>query len=211
MQNIEDLLNNLANLDALHDFEAIQKLRENLIANFPESDEAVEAQYRLGLDFLFRQRDIQLAMKSFEAAVNRKHAYWSPAARTSLGLCYYHQKRTQKAFFELRRVAFIAEPTIHSVTALTFLDNIYTETGDTEEASRARTERIKQLEKLVHKNTEPSKKLSARGHYLFQLAVAYRDDGRDIDAKKFLEEARDLGPETLGADLYRAVIDMLKS
>src|SRR5688572_24085030 len=106
MANLEALLNDLANLDAQHDLEGMRRIRQQIVSEHPESDAAVESMYKLGLDFLFRQRDLMAATESFSEAAKRKHPFWSNAARTSLGLCLYHQKRLQKALFELRRVAY---------------------------------------------------------------------------------------------------------
>ena len=207
MPNLESLLNDLANLDAQHDLDGIRKVREQIISEHSESDAAVEAQYKLGLDFLFRQRDIMAAVEAFAAAAGRKHPYWSAAARTSLGLCYYHQKRLQKALFELRRVAYPETPNLHSITALAFLENIFAEEGKPDEVEKARRERIKQLEQLIAHNHETKGDPQERGHLLHQLGLAYRDLGEDAKGKGALEEAKLLGPDVLGAELYRAIVD----
>lgn len=207
MADLESLLNDLANLDAQNDFDAIRKVREAIIDEHPESAEAVEAMYKLGLDFLFRQRDLQSAMESFGAAAKKKHPYWSAAARISLGLCLYRQKRTQKALFELRRVAYPENPNSHSVTALTFLENIYIDEGNIEEAGKVRKDRIAQLEKLVQAHKSGGTEGGQRGYFLYQLGLAYRDHGDDKNARAALEEAKGLGPDILGAELYGSVVE----
>lgn len=209
MANLEALLNDLANLDAQHDLDGMRKVREQILAEHPNSDEAVEAQYKIGLDFLFRQRDIMAATEAFATAAKRKHPYWSPAARISLGLCYYHQKRTQKAVFELRRIAFPDKPNIHSVTALTFLENIFQEEGNKDEVARTRKERVNQLEKLVRQLEEDGAEPSERGYAMLQLGVSYRDQGDDAKGKEILEKAKALGEAALGADLHRSVMEAL--
>jgi len=209
MANLENLLNDLANLDAAHDLDGMRRVREQIVEEHPDSDAAVEALYKLGLDFLFRQRSLPSAVQSFETAAKRKHPFWSAAARTSLGLCYYHQKRLQKALFELRRVAYAKEPTPHSVTALAFLENIFSEEGQPEEVGKVRKERIGQLERLVAENREAKGPLGERGHHLYQLGLAYRDSGDDEKGIAALEEAKGLGPDVLGADLFRTVVGAL--
>jgi tetratricopeptide (TPR) repeat protein len=211
MPNLESLLNDLANLDAQHDLEGMRRLRQQIVQDFPDSDAAVEALYKLGLDFLFRQRDLLAAVESFEAAAKRKHPFWSAAARTSLGLCLYHQKRTQKALFELRRVAYPETPTPHSVTALSFIETIMLKEGSADEAKRARKDRIGQLEKLIAANEASSGPASERGYNLYQLGLALKDGGEDRAAKGVLEKAKALGPQVLGADLYRSVVDALST
>lgn len=209
MMQLEDLLNDLANLDAQLDLDGIKRVREQIVADHPDSDAAVEAQYRLGLDFLFRQHDIMAAVESFATAAKRKHPYWSAAARTSLGLCYYHQKRHQKALFELRRVAYPSHPNVHSVTALAFLENIFLETGRLDEVDKVRKDRISQLEKLITTSREESGDAGERGYHLFQLGLAVRDQGNDKKGIAILEEAKEMGPDLLGADLYRSVVEAL--
>lgn len=210
MSSLESLLNDLANLDAQHDLDGVRRLREEIVVAFPESEAAVEAQYRIGLDFLFRQRDLMAAVEAFGAAAKRKHPYWSAAARTSLGLCLYHQKRTQKALFELRKVAYPESPNLHSVTALTFLENIFTEEGKPAEVKKVRGDKIGQLDKLVKTSRRSGGDLGERGYFLFQLGMAHFDDGDVKTGRAMLDEAKELGEDLLGEDLYRSVIDALR-
>ena len=102
MPKLDDLLSDLANFDAQHDLQGLRKTRETIVSEHPDSEAAVEAMYKIGLDHLFRERDLVAAVARFEEASKRKHPFWSAAARTSLGLCYYHQGRGQKALLELR-------------------------------------------------------------------------------------------------------------
>ena len=208
MPNLESLLNDLANLDAQHDLEGLRKVRDQIVTEHPQSEAAVEALYKIGLDLLFRARDLGAALLKFEEAAKRKHPFWSPAARTSLGLCLYHQKRTQRALLELRKVAYPEHPTAHSVTALTFLEQIYATEGSRDEVQRIRKDRINQLEELIRTSREQGEP-QARGFYLFNLGIALRDHGEEARAKAVLEEAKNLGPEQLGADLYRSVVEAL--
>lgn len=208
MANLESLLNDLANLDAQHDLEGMRRIREQIVDEHPESEAAVEALYKIGLDALFRGRDLGAAVEKFEEAAKRKHPFWSAAARTSLGLCYYHQKRTQKALFELRRVAYPEKPSAHSVTALAFLEQIFEAEGKGEEAKRVRKDRVSQLELLIQEAREQGL-AQERGFHLFTLGLALKDQGETARATAVLEEAKALGPQVLGADLYRSVLEAL--
>jgi tetratricopeptide (TPR) repeat protein len=210
MPNLEALLNDLANLDAQHDLEGLRRVREAIVTEHPDSEAAVEALYKIGLDLLFRARDLDSAVIKFEEAAKRKHPYWSGAARTSLGLCLYHQRRTQRALLELRKVAYPEKPNPHSVTALTFLEQIYANEGKRDEVKRIRKDRISQLEDLIRQSREHGEP-QVRGFHLYNLGIALRDQGEDARAKAVLEEAKSLGPDTLGADLYRSVIEALTS
>jgi tetratricopeptide (TPR) repeat protein len=210
MPNLESLLNDLANLDAQHDLEGLRKVREQIVTEHPASEAAVEALYKLGLDLLFRARDLNGAIAKFEEAAKRKHPYWSSAARTSLGLCLYHQQRTQRALLELRKVAYPEKPNPHSVTALTFLEQIYATEGKRDEVKRIRKDRINQLEDLIRESRERGEP-QVRGFHLYTLGLALRDQGEEARARAVLEEAKSLGPEQLGADLYRSVVEALSS
>src|SRR4051794_10182930 len=106
MALLADLLTLLAELDASHDLDGLKQVRLRIVEQYPDSDAAGEALYKIGLDALFRQRQLEEAVSYFEQAAALKQPFWSAAARTSLGLCYYHQRRGQKALFELRKVAY---------------------------------------------------------------------------------------------------------
>ena len=154
MATLESLLERLDEADGRHDFDSLRTIRQEIVDQHPDSEAAVEAEYKLGLDFLFRQRDLDAANAYFESAARRKHPFWSAASRTSLGLCLFHQKRTQKALFELRRVGYADPPTVHSVTAMAFIENILESLGKIEDVKRVRKDRISQLEKLIDINRE---------------------------------------------------------
>ncbi len=209
MANLEALLNDLANLDAQHDLEGLRRVREQIVQEHPGSEAAVEALYKIGLDLLFRGRQLGAAVEKFEEAAKRKHPFWSAAARTSLGLCYYHQKRLQKALFELRRVGYPEKATVHSVTALTFVEQIFANEGKPDEVRRVRKDRISQLEALVQEAREGGQP-QERGFHLYSLGLALLDHGEEGRARAVLEEAKALGPQVLGADLYRSVVEALE-
>lgn len=208
MPKLDDLLSDLANFDAQHDLAGLRRVREAIVSEHPDSEEAVEALYKIGLDCLFRERDLVTAVERFEEAAKRKHAFWSAAARTSLGLCYHHQGRTQKALLELRKVAYAETPSSHSVTALGFIESIFDQGGNSEDAKRTRKDRVKQLEQLIE-GARSRGHASERGFYLHTLALAVREQGDTARAKALWTEAKDLGPEVLGADLFRAVASAL--
>ncbi len=205
MAELEGLLEQLAQQEAQGDTEAMWKTRERIFAEHPDSEEAVEAQYKAGLHCLFHVRDMAQAVEHFQAAAKKKHPYWSLAARTSLGICLFHQGRAQKALFELRRVGFTETPNDHSVTALAFMETIHGVDGQMDELARVRTERIKQLRVLIEAGRVA--KDQSFGQHLFSLATALVDDGDLPAAQDCLNEAKELGPDLLGAELYSAVVN----
>jgi tetratricopeptide (TPR) repeat protein len=204
MPELESLLRDLADRDAKRDLEGLRKIREEIVQHFPDSVAAAEANYKWGLDLLFRERSLDGAVEKFLAAAKGKNIYWALAARTSLGLCYYHQKRLQKALLELRKVAHIENPNSHSVTALSFLENIFQTEGQAQEAGRVRKERIKQLEKLVGEAAQANNSRD-HGHYLYSLALALKDEGEDNRAHDLLKQAKALGKAALGSELTRLI------
>lgn len=205
---LEHLLETVAQLDEKKELDGLRQVREQIVNAYPASDAAAEALYKIGLDALFRERNLDAAMEHFLAAIERKHAFWSAAARTSLGLCLYHQHRFQKALFELRKVAHANPPSSHSITALSFMEQIFMNEGQEEEAKRVRKDRIKQLELLVEQSQEQGAN-QEKGYYLFSLGVALLDQGEEDRAMDVLQKAKHLGPENLGAELYRSVVDIL--
>ena len=209
MSDLQSLLKELATLDAQHDLDGLRRVRELIILEHPDSDACTEALYKVGLDLLFRERKLDLAVEKFEEASKQKHAFWSAAARTSLGLCYYHQRRTQKALFELRKVAYAKTANVHSVTALAFIENIFETEGKSDEAARVRKDRIGQLEQVIAANRDAKADAAERGYHLYQLGLALKDHDEPERATGALEEAKTLGPQVLGADLYRSVVDAL--
>ncbi|MEL6546937.1 MAG: hypothetical protein AAFQ82_20085, partial [Myxococcota bacterium] len=62
MADLESLLNDLANLDAQHDLDGLRKVRQQIIDEHPDTEAAVEASYKVGLDHLFRERDLDAAV-----------------------------------------------------------------------------------------------------------------------------------------------------
>ena len=208
MPTLESLLNDIANYEAKHDFENLVKIRNRVVDEFPDTIEAAEAQYKVGLDFLFRARDLNSAVQHFAEAAARKVEFLSDAARTSLGLCYFHQGKTQAAMFELRKIAHSRKITSHSVTALAFMENIFESEGNLEELDRIRKERSAQLEVLITEAIENGD-MKSKGFYLFELGLLQADLG-DLSASVLtLERAKGLGPDAIGADLFRSVVDAL--
>lgn len=209
MAELKSLLETIAGLEALQDLDGLRATREQLLVEYPESESAVEAGYKVGLDLLFRARQLDLAVERFAAAAQSKHPFWSAAARTSLGLCYYHQRRSQKALFELRKVAYAKQVSGHSVTALAFIENIFATEGKQDDAARVRKDRIAQLEQLVAKDRSNTAAIGERGHYLYQLGLALKDSRDPERAHAVLQEAAGLGAAVLGAELHRSVVDAL--
>ncbi len=207
MVMLEDLLSELTDCDTKSDLAGLRRVREQIVLEHPQSEAAVEASYKIGLDLLFRERQRELAMEHFELAAKRRVPFWSDAARTSLGLCLFHQRRTQKALLELRRVAYQDKPNAHSITALSFIETIYESEGNQDEVKRARKDRVTQLEALCKPGGGATS--SERGYFLYLLGLAYRDQGLGEKGTRALEEAKALGPEALGADLYRSVCEAL--
>ena len=205
MAQLDELLKQLEEQVDAGDAEGMWKTREAIVTQHPDAEQAVEAQYKAGLHCLFHIRNIEPAVEHFQAAAKKKHPYWSLAARTSLGICLFHQGRGQKALFELRRVGFTESPNDHSVTALAFMETIHGVDGQMDELARVRAERIKQLRVLIEQSRESRDQNF--GQHLFSLATALVDQGELKDAQASLDEAKALGPDVLGAELYSAVVN----
>lgn len=208
MAELDVLLQELVAADEAEDLNTLRTLREQIVEEHPTSEAAVEALYKIGLDLLFRERNLDGAVDKFVEAAKLKHPFWSAAARTSLALCYHRQKRTQKALLELRKVAYVEEPSSHSITALTFLETILQSDNNSSEAARVRKDRIAQLEKLLQVHQKDTNS-SVRGFYMYQLAIALRDNGDAERSKKLLLEVKAMGPQALDAATFQAVSELL--
>lgn len=202
MGDVQALQRELAELEARKDLDGVRRVRERLVAEHPEHEAAAEARYKIGLDVLFRGRNMAEAVEHFEAAAKAKHAYWSAAARTSMALCLYHQKRTQKAYFELRKVAYAKQVSQHSVTALVFLEQWLLADNQAAEVERVRRERATQLQTLLG-----DARLSPvdRGHALLLWGMTLKELGDAGGGRAKLQEALALGGEALGPDLVRQI------
>jgi len=209
MADLQSLLEQLAQCEANKDHDGLRKVREQIVADHPDSDQSVEALYKIGLDNLFRKRNLEDAVDIFGVAAKRKHPYWSAAARTSQGICLYHQGKKQKAIFELRKVGNTENPSEHSVTALAFIETIFSNEGNKEEVTRVRKERVNQLSKLI-KQARAGVDKSNLGQHLYAYGVALIDSGNADGANEAFGEAKELGPDVLGAELFRAVVDVLE-
>ena len=207
MSEINPLLNELNALAEQGDLDGLRRVREQVVLEHSESEAYAEAAYKLGLDRLFRDRDMAGATEAFQLAIDNKHEVWSKAARTSLGICMYHRGQPQKAFFELRRVGYTETPCDHSLAALAFLEVMHQQDGDNDSADRVRSERIRQLTALVSRDKSmPSQQLGAN---LFALAGALREQNETEAATAALTQAHSLGSEMLGSELYEAVVQSM--
>ena len=97
MAQLDELLKQLEEQEDAGDAEGMWKTREAIVTQHPDAEQAVEAQYKAGLHYLFHIRNIETAVEHFQAAAKEEAPYWSLAARTSLGICLFHQGRGQKA------------------------------------------------------------------------------------------------------------------
>jgi tetratricopeptide (TPR) repeat protein len=210
ISDLKALLAELAAAESNHDLDGLRAVRERIIAAHPHSAEAAEALYKVGLDALFRARDMDSATQFLQQAAQTGHPYWSAAARTSMALCYVHQKRSQKALFELRKVAYGPKPSAHSVTALSFMEDIFVTEQKPDEATKIRRDRVLQLEQLLGAGAAEPLGGPERGHYLHQLALALLDLKERGRAKAALDEALALGAEALGPDIWQRVTDAAK-
>lgn len=196
--------------DRAKDHTALRQARQGLVSQHPQTDSAAEAYYKLGLDQLFTARNIILAVDYFEAAVKCRHAFWSPAARTSLGLCLLQQKRHQKALFELRKVGYVKDPSMHSVLALAFIEAVLLTDGQADEAQRVRKDRIAQLEQLSASYRANQGKGSELAVLLGQLSQAYGDAGQKERAQATMAEARAAGSSGQVLGMESEVLNLLQ-
>jgi tetratricopeptide (TPR) repeat protein len=188
----------------------LRNLRKELVECYPYSALAAESYYRLGLDALFAERNLELAREYFAHAAKLNHQpYWSATARISLALCLYHQHYHQEALFELRKVAFSKQPSLHSLNALHFIEEIYHQLGESTQVQNHRAIRKQQASMLLQAEKKQSGSPEKLGFYLCQLAEILCEEGEIREAHMRAEEALMLGKKALGETAYEKMQRML--
>ena len=132
----------------LSDLEAVASVRRTIAQRFPESPQAAEAHFKLGLDSLFRQHDLDSAAEHLRSAIRTKVPGWAVPARVSLGLVLLKQAKPQQAIFELRRVASLEPPSAQTAQAAGLVVVALQQQGKAPEAERAKQQHRRILERL---------------------------------------------------------------
>jgi tetratricopeptide (TPR) repeat protein len=181
---LKDLLRDLARALEEGDRERIARVRRLIADGHSETSEAAEASYKLGLDALFLDLDLDRAVEHFRKAAKTKSALWSQAARVSLGMALFRQGKQQQAIFELRKAAGQKPPTIAAAHALAVISGFLRQMNNAAEADRARAEQMKLLVELTKSS---SKEDAALAHYMLGVELKY--EGKRADARRHFEAA----------------------
>lgn len=182
-QALKDLSKDLERALAKGDAELVASIRRTIAEAHPETDEGAEAAYKLGLESLFRSKDIEEASEWLRKAAKAKSKEWGPLARTSLGLLLHRQGKLQQAVFELRKAAG-GVPSIAGAVALGLTVILFREAKNGAEADRARADQKKMLLALTKGEDAED---AALAHYM--LGMEHKHDGERADAKRHLEAA----------------------
>jgi tetratricopeptide (TPR) repeat protein len=147
---LEDALAQMQQLESKGDLKGIIKLRAKIAQAFPNTPEAAESLFRLGLYFLFVENQPQAAMQTLEDAVKTKDPNWSKAARVSLASLHLREGKPQKALLELRKALGEKEPpSIHTVSALSIMEAIHEEAEDHGKVRETKEEKVRHLQSLI--------------------------------------------------------------
>ncbi len=184
MASLKELEGDLSRAIEAADLDRIASVRRTIATGHPDTPAAAQAHYRLGLDLLFRTKNLEEAAEHLREAAKAKAAPWSMAARVSLALILLRQGKPQQAIFELRRVAGLKPPTIHSAQAAGFVVLALRETGNRTEADRARKAQLDVLALLVN---SPDAETAALAHQM--LGMEHKFVGERAQAKRHLEAA----------------------
>lgn len=185
MTALKDLKRDLERaLGAKQDFDQIALIRQKIAEAHGDTVEGAEANYKLGLDALFRRGDLELAAQHLREATRVKAPPWSVAARVSLGLILLRQGKDQQAVFELRRVAGATPPTLVSAQAWGLLVIAFRQLKKGQDANKAQTEYRKALEQ-IERSGAPADVAQAR----YMLGMEHKFDGNRAMAKRYLEQA----------------------
>lgn len=175
-----DLIKDLRRAEETGDLARIEELRRRLVELFPDSSESAEANFRLGLTALLRDKNLDEAEMRLRAAAKGADKALAAQARTHLGMLLYRRGKAQQAVFELRKVAGRTPADLWSAQALALVHLVFREQGNAKEADRARAEQLKLLEQLTRGEGESQ----AFAH--FMLGMEHKHDGRREPAKRHL-------------------------
>ncbi|MEM7676383.1 MAG: tetratricopeptide repeat protein, partial [Myxococcota bacterium] len=188
METLDELEKDLERALKVDDFETVASVRRSITQLHPDTTQAAEAHYKLGLDALFRQRSLDAAAEHFRASAKLKIPQWGLPARMSLGLVLLRQGKPQQAIFELRRVAGVESPTAQSAQAAGMVVVALLEQGKSTEAERARQQHRRILDRLCKQGDGVD---AALGH--FMLGIEKKFDGDRAGAKASLLAAQAMG------------------
>ena len=205
MTTLQALTGDLDRALALNDLDAAASVRRSIAQLFPATPAGAEASYKLGLEALFRQRNLDAAAEHFRAATKAKVQQWGVPARVSLGLVLLRQAKPQQAIFELRRVASMEPPTAQTAQAAGLVVVALLDSGKGAEADRARQQHRRILERLS-KQAEGVERAMGR----FMLAMEKKFDGDRAGAKEAFEDALTLAelPDEYREQATRALAEL---
>ncbi len=205
MVKLSDLMRDLDRALSAGDLERAASVRRTIAEAEPDSPEGAEANYKLGLNALFRERDLAEAAKFLRAAGKAKDPVWSAPARVSLGLVLFSQKKHQQAAFELRRVAGKKSQDLVAAQAWGLIVMVHRDEKKGAEAERARGEQLKLLTKLTKSKDPVTASVS-----LYTLGMELKHDGERGPAKERLQAALASGhlPESESASAKTALQDL---
>jgi tetratricopeptide (TPR) repeat protein len=183
MATLLELERDLERALKLGDLDQIASVRRTIAGAHTDTPAGGEASYKLGLDALFRRKNLDEAAEHFRGALKSKSP-WSAAARTSLAIVQLKQGKVQQAMLELRKVASASPPTIAGAYAQGLLVIALREAKLAKEAERAHDNHKKMLARVAETASGEDKALA---HLL--LALEHKFDGERDPAKKNLQAA----------------------
>lgn len=204
MVALKDLQRDLARALEANDLDAAASVRRAIVDNH-EGLEVAEAAYKLGLDALYRKKDLAAAADLLRQAGKAKHPDWSLPARVSLGLVLLAAGKPQQAVFELRKAASAKPASLLTAQAAGLIALALAQSNPGAEVERARDKFKSALEALT-KNQPPEVEAWAA----LYLGMEFKHDGMREDARKWLLRAQTLQclPEAESESLARSLAQL---
>lgn len=211
MPDIEALRQKIREHEARNDIRGVTKIRAQIARDFPNTPDAAEALFRMGLYFLFVEASIPSAMQTFEAAVQCKDKHWSLAARVSLASLYLREDKPQKAMLELRKALSDKQPpSVHTLSALSIMELVLEREQKHQEAKTTKEQKLEHYSVLSDEARSEGDDVSL-GFFLLGWAEELASLGRNRDAIPLCDEAVALGPERAGKSLHARAVSLRKS
>jgi|GEM_PF-4052683 len=186
------------------EYQKMLTLRAQIARDYPGTQEAAEALYRIGLYFLFIEQRFDAAKQTFEQVLTIADNVWVHAARVSFATLLLREDKPQKALLELRKVTQSA-PSVHTISAFSVMELIYEQHKQAGEIQGIKEQKIKHYQIMIQdlKQHQPVQDPALLAYYLVHCGFEQQALLLYQDAHACFKEVLALGESKVPADLYK--------
>lgn len=204
MTTLSELLEAVKACDNNKEYQKMLTLRAQIAKDYPGTQEAAEALYRIGLYFLFVEQHFDAAKQTFEQVLTMSDNVWVHAARVSFATLLLREEKPQKALLELRKVTQ-SSPSIHTISAFSVMELIYEQQQQAGEIQGIKEQKIKHYQTLIQniKNQQPIQDPALLAYYLVHCGFEQQALLLYQEANACFKEVLALGESQVPTDLYK--------